>query len=88
MNDFSKAVTKAGSYLYADDNWIHHQRKEIKEIEEVLSKGFLILCELFPMSFQNYWNYKAKLFLLGIKLYLDWNVIQRALETLPLYKIF
>lgn len=54
MNDFSKAVTKAGSYLYADDNWIHHQRKEIKEIEEVLSKGFLILCELFPMSFQNY----------------------------------
>lgn len=54
MNDFSKPVTKAGSCLYADDNWIHHQRKEIKEIEEVLSKGFLILCELFPMPFQNY----------------------------------
>ena len=48
MNDFLKAGMKAGSYLYADDNWIHNQRNEVKEIEKVLSKVFLILCELFP----------------------------------------
>ena len=39
INDLPQSLSESGSYLYADDMCIFYQGKDIRKIEDVLSKG-------------------------------------------------
>ena len=45
VNDLPQALNGTGSYLYAGDNCIFYQDKDVQKIEQVLNKKFLSLCE-------------------------------------------
>ena len=47
INDISQALSNSHIYLYADDTSIFYQHKDITEIENVLKKEFVNVCESF-----------------------------------------
>ena len=44
-NYLPQALNETGSYIYADDNCIFYQDKDVGKIEKVSNKEFSSLCE-------------------------------------------
>ena len=45
--DLAQALNETGSYLYADNNGVFYQDKDVEKIEKILNKEFSSLCEWF-----------------------------------------
>ena len=45
INDIPQALSNTHTYLYADNTYIFHQHKDVTELENVLNKEFVNVCD-------------------------------------------